>query len=163
MDGTDQISKAPSSRGRWWVKMGSSSDPWAIEAAKQARDRAGLAVNRAKETSSQTGYEGKVADEGQPWGSWMLLLPRALPETRDFWILPSLLGWGTARWDRPRFWLLQATALGAMLSPCLSGMQLLTGWHKREKERNLPGLITFFLSPKFEETLHVFHALLMTF
>lgn len=106
MDGTDQISKAPSSRGRWWVKMGSSSHPWAIEAAKQARDRAGLAVNRAKETSSQTGYEGKVADEGQPWGSWMLLLPRALPETRDFWILPSPLGWGTARWDRPRFWLL---------------------------------------------------------
>lgn len=38
-------------------------------------------------------------DEGQAWGDWMLLLllPRTLPETQDFWALLSLLAWGTAK------------------------------------------------------------------
>lgn len=40
-------------------------------------------------------------DEGQPWGAWMLLLPRTLPETQDSWALLPLLAWGTAKYDRP--------------------------------------------------------------
>lgn len=48
MDKADQVSKAPRSRGRWWMKVGGSSDSCAIEAPEQARNGARLAVSTEK-------------------------------------------------------------------------------------------------------------------
>lgn len=163
-----QMDKAnQSSRQQRKMGNGGGKQFWFMCRQKQHnRQETGLDLlwTQERETLSQTGNEGKMAmGEGQPWGAWVLLLPRTLPETQDFWVLLSLLAWGTAKCDRPWFWLLgwlkQQHGV-SVLSPCLSGVQLSIGWHKRKNE--FAWFDCFFLSPKFEETLHVHNALLKT-